>query len=211
LLKINQIILNENYNVVVDEFPQMKEREYFSSIYPELFYPKKVISVQIISFFRKKSTTNLPGNSINIQIGNSIKIKMDSNKINQLESHVKLLKQKLLKSQLDVNFKDLQIKSLEDEIESQNKKHQSQMKSLEDEFKTQKKNHEKVLNQFHIESQKIIEEAFSESSPITPPQNYTDPMIETNPKKRKFDWIFIQIFFFLDLFLSLGRYNFEEG
>jgi hypothetical protein len=50
LLKIKQIILNENYHVVVDEFPQMKEREYFSSIYPEFFYPKKVISVQIISF-----------------------------------------------------------------------------------------------------------------------------------------------------------------
>jgi DNA repair exonuclease SbcCD ATPase subunit len=108
---------------------------------------------------------------------------MDSNKINQLEAQVKLLKQKLLKSQLDFNFKDLQIKSLKDEIESQNQK----IKSLEDEFKTQKKNHENILNQFHIDSQKIIEEAFSESSPITPPQNYTDPMIETNQKKRKFE------------------------
>jgi hypothetical protein len=39
LLKINQIILNENFNVMVDEFPQMKEREYFSSNY--LIYPKK--------------------------------------------------------------------------------------------------------------------------------------------------------------------------
>jgi hypothetical protein len=123
LLKINQIILNENYHVVVDEFPQMKEREYFSSIYPEFFYPKKVISVQIISFFRKKSTTNLPENSINIQFGNSIKIKMDSNKINQSEAQIKILKQKKLKNQLDVKFKNLQIKSLEDEIETQNQKH----------------------------------------------------------------------------------------
>jgi hypothetical protein len=95
---------------------------------------------------------------------------MDSNKINQLEAQIKILKQKKLKNQLDVKFKDLQIKSLKDEIETQNQKHQIQIKSLEDEFKTEKKNHEKVLNQFQIVSQKIIEEAFSEGSPITPPQ-----------------------------------------
>jgi hypothetical protein len=41
------------------------------------------------------------------------------------------------------------------------------------------------LNQFQIDSQKIIEEAFSEGSPITPPQNYTDSMIETILKKKK--------------------------
>jgi hypothetical protein len=55
------------------------------------------------------------------------------------------------------------------------------------------------LNQLQIDSQKIMDEAFPHElggSPITPPQNYSDSMIETNPKKRKFEKCFI--FSFLD-------------
>jgi hypothetical protein len=42
LLKINQIILNENYNVVVDEFPQMKERNIFQVFIQNYFILKKL-------------------------------------------------------------------------------------------------------------------------------------------------------------------------
>jgi hypothetical protein len=71
--------------------------------------------------------------------------------------------------------------------------YQKVRKELEDELQTQKNKYEKVLTQFQMDSQKIIEELFSEfggspiTPPITPPENYVDPMIETNPKKRKFE------------------------